>query len=283
MPQLETLAWKQILCPVDFSSLSADALRFSGRLSEATGAAITVVHAALVEVPPYFTSGQLEEIERQLRGSLAEAEKALLEFARAALGERAIRTKVVEASAVEGIREVARQIGADVIVMGTHGRGGVNRLLMGSVAERTLRESRIPVVTVRGGAAQDAAVRRLLCPVNDSETARLALSTAVGLAQAFQAELIVAHIEEEPGRRPVPELCAGLDPEQKQRCRIQEVLRTGNPAEEIIRLAQEASCDLLVIGAEHKKFFDATVIGTTTARVVRHAPCPVLTVPYLGK
>lgn len=283
MPQPETLAWKQILCPVDFSSLSADALRFSGRLSEATGAAITVMHAALVEVPPYFTSGQLEEIERQLRGSLAEAEKALLEFARAALGERPIRTKVVEASPVEGIREVARQIGADVIVMGTHGRGGVNRLLMGSVAERTLRESRIPVVTVRGGAAQEAAVRRLLCPVNDSETARLALSTAVGLAQAFQAELIVAHIEEEPGRRPVPELCAGLDPEQKQRCRIQEVIRTGNPAAEIIRLVQEASCDLLVIGAEHKKFFDATVIGTTTARVVRHAPCPVLTVPYAGK
>jgi nucleotide-binding universal stress UspA family protein len=61
-------------------------------------------------------------------------------------------------------------------------------------------------------------------------------------------------------------------------CTIRELTREGEAAEEIVSLAKETPCDLLVIGARHRRFFDSTVLGSTTARVVRHAPCPVLTV-----
>ncbi len=269
-----------LLSPVDLSELSAEALRFASVLARGTGARLVAMYAESVPAPPYFTESQIESLRRQFAESFAEAERSLKRFVQTALGPTGadVEVRVVEALPVEGILAAASALGADWIVMGTHGRGGVNRWLLGSVAERVLRASSIPVVTVRGGRPAPAAIRRLLCPVNDSSVARRALEPAVSLASAFQAQLTVLHVEEDGARDAIRDLCAWIPEEIRLRCDLRELTRRGEAARQILEVAAESGCDLLVVGARHRLFFDSTVIGTTTVRVVRHAPCPVLTV-----
>lgn len=271
---------QQLLCPVDLSELSAEALRFAAVIARRTGARLTALYAESVPAPPYFTESQIENLRRQFAESFAQAEKSLKQFVETVLGESAagVDVRVVEALPVEAILAEAAAVHADWIVMGTHGRGGINRWMLGSVAERVLRESAIPVVTVRGGRPAPPSIRRLLCPVNDSPVARRSLELAVNLAATFDAELTVLHVEEEGGRDAITDLCAWVPQENRSRCRIREVTRRGEAARKILEVAAESGCDLLVLGAKHRLFFDSTVIGTTTVRVVRHAPCPVLTV-----
>ena len=123
----------------------------------------------------------------------------------------------------------------------------------------------------------------MLCPINYTDVALKALEHAVGVTKCFEAELLVLHVieshstdvkkEEEHER-----LCAWIPGSIRSRCSLKEIVRQGDAAEEIIEMASSASCDMIILGAQHKRFYDTTVLGTTTIRVTRHAPCPVLTV-----
>ncbi len=142
----------RILCPVDFSDLSAHALRYADMLSRSCGAQITVAYAHSFSAPSYFTEGRLDVLNLQFRESLREAEGALRKFVAKELGPEAaaaVEFRILEMPPAEAIRAAAAEAGADLIVMGPHGRGGVNRMILGSVADRVLRESPIPVLTVR--------------------------------------------------------------------------------------------------------------------------------------
>ncbi|MGB9606566.1 MAG: universal stress protein, partial [Bryobacteraceae bacterium] len=258
-------------------------LQYASALGRCSGARITVLHASSFEAPVYFTQGQLEELRARWRAALRQGEKDLRDFARKSLGPEAgtLAYRIVEGRPVETILRIARQTGADLIAMGTHGRSGWNRLMLGSVAERVLRETDIPVLTVRGNLKPPEtplAIRNILCPVNDTPVARRALEHAAAMARCLGATLTLVHVDEgsQPGR--IDDLCAWVPDEQRRHCRIREIVRRGEASREIVAQATEEGCDLLVIGAQHRRFFDSTVIGSTTVRVVRHAPCPVLTV-----
>lgn len=273
---------KHILAPVDFSDLSALALRYAAAFSRCSGAQLTVAHVSSFDAPPYFTQGQLEELYQQLRASQGRAERELEEFAREALGpDLPFALRVIEGRPAEAILRLAAGIGADLIAMGTHGRSGFNRLMLGSVTERVLRETEIPVLTVRRQTpppAQILQIRNILCPVNNTAIARKALEHAARMAQCFGATLSVLHVHEARARDEITDLCAWAPAEMRAQCRIRELERHGEASREIVAQAAEEGCDLLVIGAQHRRFFDSTVIGSTSVRVVRHAPCPVLTV-----
>lgn len=276
---------RHILCAVDFSDISAHALAYADAIARAAGADLTAVYAESVPMPPYFTERQIDELRRQYRESLAEAEASLRRFLEARLGPAAgrIRAHVVEAAPVDGILAAASSLGADWIALGTHGRTGINRWLLGSVAERVLRASTLPVLTARASAPPaPVAIRRILVPVNDSELARRSLVLAALLAKTLGAELTAMHVREAGSSRRVADLCAWLSPEERSLCQVRELDREGEAAVEILKAAAETACDLLVIGARHRAFFDSTVLGTTTVRVVRHAPCPVLTLMESG-
>jgi nucleotide-binding universal stress UspA family protein len=272
----------RILSPVDFSDLSAHALRYAFMLARCGNARLVVAYAESFSTPPYFTKSQVEELKRQLRDSFREAESALRRFVDVELDSEAAsatEVRVVEAMPVDGIRQVAQEAKADLIVMGTHGRSGVNRLMLGSVTERLLRESEIPVLAVRGDtAATMAPPKTVLCPVNNTPAAREALSMAAYLARCFGGNVVALHVKEGRAEQGIDDLCAWVPDEVRSHCTIRELTREGEAAEEIVSLAKAVPCDLLVIGARHRRFFDSTVLGSTTARVVRHAPCPVLTV-----
>jgi nucleotide-binding universal stress UspA family protein len=272
-------AFERILVPVDFSEISAHALGTASLLARrCEGAKAIAMYANWLEAPPYFTVGRVAELQAEFRESLAGAEASLAAFVRSTLREGAagVEVRVIEALPADGIQRLAAQTNASLIVMGTHGRSGLNRWMLGSVAERVLRESPVPVLTVRCAPRQD--IRRVLCPVHDTELSRQALNFAAGISACFDASLTVLHVHEAAGSGPVSDLRSWVPAEERSRCSIRELERHGDAAEEIVKLATQESYDLVVLGAARRRFFDGMVLGTTTLRTVRHAPCPVLTV-----
>ncbi|MFW6051688.1 MAG: universal stress protein [Myxococcota bacterium] len=139
----------RILSPIDFSKTSEHALEYALNLAEGLGAEVHVLH--VYQLPMYtMPDGAL------LAGP--DVATRVLETSREALGEvvdrHAQRGVPIERHLTEGvphaeIDRVAREVGADLIVMGTHGRSGLGHLLLGSVAERVVRSSAVPVLTVR--------------------------------------------------------------------------------------------------------------------------------------
>ena len=268
-----------IVVPVDFSDISAHALRTASLLREHCGGGeITALYANWFEAPPYFTSGRLDELRKEFRESLQLAEESLGAFVRSALGSipAGVTLRVVEALPADGVRQTASLQNADLIVMGTHGRSGLNRWMLGSVAERVLRESSAPVLTVRSSPPET--MQRMLCPVDDTRESRRALSLATSVAACFGARLTVLHVTEPAGDKPVSDLCSWIPAEDRARCSISELALHGDAAEQIVKLAASELYDLIVMGSPRRKFFEGMVLGTTTLRTVRHAPCPVLTV-----
>ena len=276
-------SFEAILVPVDFSEISAHALRAASLMAAGCGhARVIAMYANWFEAPPYFTVSRLAELQAEFRESLHLAEQSLGTFVRSTLGDRgvSIEVRAVEALPAEGIRQVATQMNADLIVMGTHGRSGFNRWMLGSVAERLLRVSPAPVMTVRSAPREP--IRRVLCPVHDTELSRQALRLAAGISACFGVGLTVLHVQEPAGSSPINDLCSWIPIEERTRCTVRELVREGGsplgPAEEIVKLAAEEPYDLVVLGAARRRFFEGMVLGTTTLRTVRHAPCPVLTV-----
>lgn len=139
-----------ILYPTDFSGASQGAFEAAASLARDHKARLTVVHVIEPEVygemivpPPPPTNEEIaEEVWKTFHKLEAEEPK---------LRELRLQMRVEHGDPSATILRVAQEVGADMIVMGTHGRGGFSRLLFGSVAERVLRGARCPVMTVRSG------------------------------------------------------------------------------------------------------------------------------------
>jgi nucleotide-binding universal stress UspA family protein len=140
--------FQSVLCPVDFSECSAEALKEAARLAALASVKLVLLHATHIEVPAYMTEGTAGEIQRQLAAVREEAARHLNEWAAPHLSGASAEVVIDERPAVEAIHAQAAKLPKPWIVMGTHGRTGLQRLLLGSVTERTLRESHVPVVTI---------------------------------------------------------------------------------------------------------------------------------------
>jgi nucleotide-binding universal stress UspA family protein len=214
---------------------------------------------------------------------------------------------VREASDVwRDILEQVHTFGADLLVLGSHGHGGFNRLLLGSVTEKVLRRSAIPILVVprhAPDAEPNAPVqfRRILCPVDFSDASLDALGRAFSLAEEADAHLTLLHVIEIP-----PELrehypinsevdldrihaaaeaaarrqLRGLIPSDASvYCHVETAVREGAAYRQILKTAAEGGSDLIVMGVHGRGALDLMVFGSNTARVVRGATCPVLVVP----
>ncbi|MEW6749642.1 MAG: universal stress protein [Candidatus Latescibacterota bacterium] len=292
-PELEEVEMQPVnlhtvLAAVDFSEWTGPVLQAAAEMARRYGARLSAVYAEMFLPPPYFTQRAIGPLAQVLEVQKEAARDQLAHTVTEALGEGvSVDARLVEAPPVEGILRTAEREQAGLVVMGTHGRSGLNRLLLGSVAERVVRQATVPVLTVRGpvgaGAGGPVRLARILCPYNYTPVAREALRYAVDLAQRGGGELVLATSLEEGGseeeaRRHRERLCADVPAGVQSRCALRPVVRRGPAAEEVLRLAAEEAPDLIVIGAQHRPLLETTVIGTTSVRVMRHAPCPVLTV-----
>jgi nucleotide-binding universal stress UspA family protein len=283
---MSNFAPKHILCPVDFSEHSAAALRVAGVIAKTFGSEVSVLHVQRLEAPAYFTVAQTQALRTQLRRSVRAATKHASEFAHKHLPALvAHRVEVVEDDPVSAILKTQKEIGAELIAMGTHGRGGLARVRLGSIAESVLHQAEVPILTVGPHTKLSPAVeaiRRVLCPVDYSPSSQTALELAAGLAAGTGAELIVAHIDETPlgksAQDSLQQLCDWIPATVRAHCAVKEVVKQGSAAEQIAEEAVKSHADLLVIGAQPRSLLGAVLLGSTAELVIRSASCPVLSV-----
>jgi nucleotide-binding universal stress UspA family protein len=158
--------------------------------------------------------------------------------------------------------------------------------LLGSVTESVLHETNVPVLTVTPALMRHRgriAIEKILCPVNFTRIAREAVGHASALAAAFDAELHVIYVAEAFDRERAVEVENAfrqwIDPVIADRCRFAPRLEYHeDAAEKVLVVAGDIGADMIVIGAQHRFFSDATIIGTTTQRITRFARVPVLTI-----
>lgn len=283
---MDNFGYERILVPTDMSDFANQAIRYAALLHEHLGSRITLMYADETYFPADVLEVPLGYYLDHAPETKAKLQEKLREYANEQIPHAQVETLVVQDAPARAIVQTAREMKADLVVMGTHGRRGWRRALLGSVTETVLHETERPVLTVTPGiltAGAPAEIKHVLCPVNFTYIARESLLHASTMAEAFGAELLVVYVAE--GIRPpqLPEVEAAfslwVDPAVRGRARYRlSVVEDGNPAERVLDMAQEVDADLIVIGAQHKFFSDATVIGTTTQRITRFARCPVLTV-----
>ena len=291
---------KRILCPIDYSEFSRHALEHAIAIAQWYGASATALFvlpqvASLIPAgdpglypPIVFAADDLNQFKAHLDAFVAETRSPV-----------PVDTVVVEGSVTKEITRLARELPADLLVMGTHGRSGFDRLLLGSVTEKMLRTAPCPVLTVpnrvAGVPARPIQFGRILCAVDFSPSSFRALAFAESLAGEVGAYLRILHVVEPASIfEPVPMGGSGglaVDPqvvgaalqqlrsttsrEARASLQITETVTVGKPYREILREAAEHQSDLIVIGA-HGGRLGAVAFGSTTAHVVRAAGCPVL-------
>jgi len=275
---------KKILCPVDLSPVSEAVLKWAGLFASTFQAPLEVFYADWWEPPRYFTEAQIERLSFQEQ----EGEKALrseLEaLAKSSLGDLAnYSVNVVEGHPAERILERAKMVMTGLIVMGSHGRTGMARLRLGSVAEDVVRTSRCPVMIVKP--AKESGPRRRLrtfsapsisqVPLNKVWRYLPSLPMLSAPGSGWLTPLAMKKKLDEVRQR----ICNWVRQEVRERCEVSEVVRRGNPAEQVLLMAQEHTADLIVMGAQHRPFLEFTTLGTTTERVMRHSLTSVMVIP----
>lgn len=287
---MQPFAPRRIVAATDFSEASTWALRHAAMWAQRYGAHLTVLHVHEISwVTGALCLGRFNLTELTEQSRTTAAEYLASDARRHVTSGVLVQPELREGSPARVIDECAAERRADLVVLGTHGRGRLGRLLLGSVAERTLRLAQQPTLLVRHPPdhAEGAVphLRHILCPMNDTEVARAAFEHACSVARSFAARLTVVFVVEQeagpPGsaERAEEMLRAWLPAEAQPEFAIEPVIRHGDAAEQVITLARGEAVDLVVIGAQHQRFVDTTVLGVTTVRVTRHAPCPVLVVP----
>jgi nucleotide-binding universal stress UspA family protein len=293
---------RTVLVPYDGSEFSQRALHHAVSLARWYKAAITLLHVDPREIV-------LTENGAAWRSPVDPAERKRLVSWLGEIGDEARNAGVsVEARVSEGrptteIVRVAQEMRADLVVMGTHGRTGFDRLVLGSVTEKVLRQAPCPVLTVtsktvpvyRSGRPPFESV---VCPVDFSEDSLRALEYALSLAQEAYGRLTILHAleqfpaEEEPVLAPfdlgsyhkaVERAVRGRLAEILPRgapdwCRPEHVVARGKAWRAILDAAETRTADLIVMGVHGRNAVDLALFGSTTHHVVRAARCPVLVV-----
>jgi nucleotide-binding universal stress UspA family protein len=208
--------------------------------------------------------------------------------------------------AAEEITRIAEEKKVDLAICATHGRSGLKRLLLGSVTERLMRSLSCPVLVVRPkgrdisvSPADHVRFQRILVGCDFSPDSDLAFQYALGLAQEYLSELHIVHViepplykhmlqstkmeEMEPSREglrsTLKEKLMGMIPQDAQNwCKPVTVLLAGQPYDELTKYAVVNEMDLVVLGLRGRSLMETLLMGSTTDRVIRQAPCPVLSV-----
>lgn len=288
-----------ILVPTDGSDGAMAAARRAIDLADRAGAALHVV--SVVEVPA-GESGQPDETDRADRGELldADADRAIESVAITAqehLSESVV-TAVESGTPFRRITEYADEHDVDMIVMGTHGRTGLERFLLGSVAEKTLRTSPVPVCTVSPAAGEieigATSYDTVLLPTDGSEGAERAMDWGIAIADLYDGTVhtvysvdtsrftstgSVASLHEQLERTGRRALESVRDRAVAADVNVVANLGTGPAARMILDYADEHDVDLIAMGTHGRSGAERYLVGSVTETVVRHADVPVCSVP----
>jgi nucleotide-binding universal stress UspA family protein len=298
-----------ILCPVDFSEVSAHALDHARVVAGRYHARITLLYVHAPALPAVSESVGVSMPAGRVEAATIEGlREAARSFAGPAVeGMQQVAVIVDGGHPAPQILARAAALGADLIVMGTHGASGFQHFMLGSVTEKVLRKASCPVLTVPPRAHAPAAppFTSILCPIDFSNPSLSALEWTWSLAQESQAAVTLLHVIEWPWEEPPAPHFEELPAREGQKlaefrrelettslARLESLVprheRDRRPAASVVRhgkahrevLAAAAACqaDLIVMGVHGRNVVDLSLFGSTTNQVVRAASCPVLTV-----
>jgi len=296
------LDFQRIVFPTDFSECSDRAFDYGVFMAERFESELHMLHAQVLHFadpanPEHHfpeTAALLDRLEKVAHSQLgAIAERGDLSV----LKVRQAQRRGFDIGGV--ILEFVREIDAGLIVMGTHGRRGARRLLLGSVAEDVLRRSPGPVLLVReaGDRTHLEPIETILVPVDFSPASRAAVVKAAALSKAIGGRLRLLHVVEIPSLPSIygqplsfdlteittrsltamEDLVADLQVETELETEAELLALPGHPATEIVAEATRSRAGLIVMPPHNRGHLGALLTGRTTDQVVRRAPCPVLT------
>ena len=279
-----------ILVPTDGSDVATTAAESAIAIARQYDAELHVLHVVeSIDLPGEFPG---------LQGELVQQGNAYVSD----IDDRAASAGVDSTMSVQGagtsphqaILEYVDEHGIDLVAMGTRGRTGLDRLLLGSVAERTLVEAAAPVLTVREDVTVDPSFRSILVPFDGSEGSMAAVEHAVSLAQTTDATITFCHVIDQSlavgdynDALVMEELQATSEDvidtavKQAEGAGVQTTdtpVLVGKPYEEIVRFADEQDHDCIVMGTHGQSTLGERLLGSTTSRVIRKASVPVISV-----
>lgn len=285
----------RLLFPTDGSSSADRAHSYAASLADRFQAELHVIH--------------VDDSGSQCEGGLQVHSADILDDLHGGTGgsatvptPRVHERRVTHASAAEGILEYATEYDVGLIVLGTHGRRGVRRLVLGSVAEEVGRRATCPVLTIgRAPTTPDALDGgRLLVPIDFSEHQVRLLAHACELARAYDMTMTLCHVLEleglpdlyrayadppEPGvlASQTESILEGRADEFRDRgLEVNVEVRSGHAADTILSVAEDGDVDLLAIATHGRSGVERVLLGSVAEKVLRHAHCPVFTVKAFG-
>lgn len=295
----------RVICPVDRSPASRQALHHAFALARRYDAQLRVLHVVPPPVPTTAPGPGGVVLARRLTSTARDEIAQVVEETRNP--GVAVEIDILEGHPADVILDVVTRDTHALVVMGTHGRTGVTRMLIGSVTERVARKTTQPLLvvpphdeTAPAGAAP-AVFARILCAVDLRASSLSALRAALALSRENDAVLDMVSVldmpPEDEARRTAStahmaqraEACTtrlramhDLVPDDaRQACWVFQHVRAGEPAQELLAYAREASSDLIVIGAGDDRHLGTSWLGRTADRLMRGASCPVLVVPVV--
>lgn len=290
-----------IFCATDFSKLAEEVVAYGIALAHEFNAKLIVCHVVDFPTVSMYGEAVTGPIEHQNR---------FMDYARNEIS-RLVGNEPIDSQAVvtlgnttEEISRLVVELNADLVITATHGRSGLKRFFLGSVTERLMRTLPCPLLVLRasedGGDSkiQKFPFKKILVGCDFSQDSDLAFTNSLSMAQEFESELHMVHVVEPSGYKDLFKLPAEQGEKFKQdlygmiKSRLQAMvpedalnwltlhihLLVGKPYEEIIRYAEINDIDLIALGIRGHGMVEDLLVGSTTDRVIRRAPCPVLSI-----
>ncbi|ARS90082.1 universal stress protein [Natrarchaeobaculum aegyptiacum] len=278
--------FERILVPTDGSEPASAALEYAGEIAARSAVTVHVLHVR--EGDAGGDEATIDDLLEDDRSWAAEADAPVID-------------EVRTGTPVESILEFAAEQPIDAIVMGTRGRRGVGRLLLGSVTEDVVRDADVPVLVVRAGddVRRPCPIERVLVPTDGSSHADAALERAISLVEDLEGEAegsVDCHVLSAIDVAPA-EVSEGsdlrvdrlethtetvvedaVDRAEAAGVEVTSAVRYGSIYRSIRSYAVENDVDLIVMGTHGRSGLDRLLLGSVTERVLRTAPVPVLTV-----
>ena len=304
---------RNMLGPIDFSPVSIEAIEAAKKIAQKFGATIRLAHVhhqqyAAGYLGPVLVSGEpIVSFEEHRRETLGNELKKVAR--RAGLPPSTPLHVCVGPSVFHEICRLAQKIPADLIVMSTHGRTGLQHFFLGSTAERIVQHSPCPVLVTRARSEKpdQSAIQKLrpgaresiLVPVDYSSASGQALQYAIGFAAHTGAKLLILHATHLGNGLTVEDLKAFRFAKARKEARAEAqrqmgkflrpvrfgsvefdtLLRMGNPVAEICEVAEQHDIDCIITATHGLTGFDHLLMGSVAEQIVRRAPRPVLVVP----
>jgi nucleotide-binding universal stress UspA family protein len=282
------LRFRSILVATDYSPASATAVKLAARLAKEFHSRLNLLHAVEPDLPAADTAGPSPEVQL----ANLEIDRAILhEYAGHMPDLRTVRHKeiVFLGSPSDAIQSAAQENNIDLLVVGSHGRHGLAKLALGSVAEWAIRRLEYPVL-VTGPMCQKTfpPVRSIVLATDFSEEASRSVQYAGSLAQDYNARLTVMHVLSSTGTpeeqqhvelKTLGKLRGLLPSDCGEQCTMHYQVKTGDIPAAVIGTALQNKANFIVLRARRRSPLAAHLPRTKLSAIIRGAHCPVLVVP----